>query len=36
MIFAGANTGDISDPSGSLEVIFDFIKSDAKTYSIPA
>lgn len=33
---AGANIGDGSDLSGSLEVIFDSIKSDAKTYSVPA
>lgn len=35
MIFAGANIGDISDLGGSLEVIFDFIKSDAKNLQRP-
>lgn len=34
--FGGTNIGDGSDLSGSLEIIFDSIKSDAKTYSVPA
>lgn len=32
---SGTNTGDRSDLSGSLEVISDFIKSDAKNLQHP-
>lgn len=35
VVLTGTNIGDGSDLSGSLEVIFDFIKSDAKNLQHP-